>query len=275
MGSGGHWRARVLALALFALAGAGAAAEPFLTSAPEATATLGVDSVSVFRGYRATRLNPNPHLFVDLAYPLAYAGAYVAPTAFGDETDVLVAPYAGVTPRLLGFDLDIGVGAYTFPGSRPFVYEIEGEAPLVGHKWLIEPYAGVKRAFGPIELTGFAYFTPDTLGEAGPAWYGQAEFDLALPFGVSAGASYGVSRFHDRRLNADYDDVAVWLDRSVAGFDLRLALTDTIGAPGPSNRVVWLRVERAFTLYRPRADRMADKILRRFVIDKCRLGVPR
>lgn len=263
-----------LSSACFAFA-ADAMAEPIRLKDPEIDLTLGVDSISVFRGYRSTRLNPNPHLFIDVTFPLAYAGVYAAPTAFGDETDLLVAPYAGVTPQVLGFDLDIGVGAYTFPGSRPFVYDVDGAPPVIGHKWLVEPYVGVKRVAGPVELAGFGFFTPDTIGEAGPAWYGQGEIDLALPAAFSAGASYGVSRFQDDRLNTDYDDYALWLERSVAGFDLRVALTDAIGAPGPSNRVVWLRIERVFTLRQTRAQLMQTKILRRFVIDKCRLGLSR
>lgn len=266
---------RAASAAVFALACAAtpAAAAGFTLMSPdtEVTTTVGVDTISVFRGVRSRRLNPNPQVFVDYARERLYAGLYAAPVAFGPETDLLLTPYAGVTPRVGSVDFDIGAGAYLFPGGRPFVYDVPGRPPQSGHKRLVEPYAGVKRAFGSAELSGFVFYTPDTIGEAGPAWYGRAQVEADLPFALEAGANFGVSRYRDVELNPDYEDYSAWLGREVRGFDLRLTWSDALRLPGPSNAVLSFRIERQFTLRRTHKDYMDRKISNRFVIDKSRL----
>ncbi len=236
--------------------------------------TTGVETTSVFRGYRAQRLNPNPYAVLDLERGAFYAGLYAAPVAFGPETNALLTGYAGWLPAIAGFNLDLGVGYYAFPDSR--IYQIDSDGDGLtdhsGRKGLVEPYAGFAREAAGVEIEAFAFFTPDSLGETGPGWYGSIEASTVLGQGISLVAGYGVSRFDNDRLNDDYDDWRVMLEKQVFGFDLKLRYSDTVGALGPDNRTLSLIIERPFGLMtRSIADARDEKIRNRFIIDKCRL----
>ncbi|NWG70907.1 MAG: hypothetical protein HXY23_04750 [Parvularculaceae bacterium] len=237
--------------------------------------TAGVESTSVFRGYRARRLNPNPYAVLDLEQGPLYAGLYAAPAAFGPETNALLTGYAGWLPVVAGFELDLGVGYYAFPDSR--VYEIDsdgdGLADHSGRKGLIEPYAGFAREVAGLAVEAFVFYTPDSLGETGPGWYGSAEVARELGEGISLVAGYGVSRFNNDQLNDDYDDWRVAVEKSLFGFDLKLRYSDTVGALGSDNRTLSLIVERPFGVLGSarRDEEDFDKIRNRFIIDKCRL----
>lgn len=242
-------------------------------------ATLGVESTSVFRGYRARRLNPNPYASLDFEWAAYYAGVYAAPVAFGEEENALLYGYGGVAPALAGFEFDFGAGYYAFPDSHVFEFDLDadGLADHSGRKGLIEPYAGLARLIGDLEVSAFVFYTPDSLGESGPAWYGRIEAEQPLPGGFVLAGSYAQSRFADDRLNDDYDDWSASLEKSVYGFDLQLRYSDTVGALGPDNRTLALVVERPFTiLSSARADeRRRDKVRNRWIVDKCRLGAGR
>lgn len=263
-----------LAAVFVAAAPAGAAGADFAVDL-----TGGVESTSVFRGYRAARLNPSPSLALDLEYALAYAGLYAAPVAFGVETNALLYAYGGYAPSLAGFNFDLGLGVYAFPDSEDFAFDVDGDgaADHQGRKGLIEPYAGAERGIGPATLSVFGFFTPDTLGESGAATYLRAEASFAGPAGVSLVAGFGRSRFSDKRLNDDYDDWSAALEKSVLGFDLSLRYSDTVGALGSDNRTLAIVVERSFGLYssEARRARRGEKIRNRFTFDKCRLGAAR
>jgi uncharacterized protein (TIGR02001 family) len=241
--------------------------------------TLGFESTSVFRGYRAQRLNPNPYASLDFEYKAYYAGLYAAPVAFGAEENALLYGYAGYAPVLAGFEFDLGVGYYAFPDSHVYEFDVDGDGVVdhSGRKGLFEPYAGLARAFGGLEASAFVFYTPNSLGESGSAWYGRVEAEQALPEAFILAGSYAQSRFENDRLNADYDDWSVWLEKSVYGFDLKLRYSDTIGAPGPDNRTLALVVERPFAIFSSaRADeRRRDKLRNRWIVDKCRLGARR
>ncbi len=262
--------AALAGLAVFA-AGAPVAAEGYYV----VEATFGLESTAVFRGYRAQRLNPNPYVSLDVEWRTLYAGLYAAPVAFGDEENAMLFGYAGFAPIVSGFEFDFGAGYYAFPDSHVFEFDVDGDglADHSGHKGLVEPYAGVARTLGGLELSGFVFYTPDTLGQSGQAWYARVEAEQALPHGFIFGAGYGVSRFNEDRLNDDYDDWTVSVEKTFYGFDLKLRYSDTVGALGPDNRTLALVVERPLTLFssdRDR-DRREEKIRNRWIIDKCRL----
>jgi uncharacterized protein (TIGR02001 family) len=267
------------AAAAIAAMAAPARAAPAAAAAFVVDLTAGVESTSVFRGYRAQRLNPNPYLGLDLEYAAAYAGLYAGPVAFGEETNVFLYAYGGYAPGLSGVDFDLGLGVYAFPDSRVFEFDVDGDgaADHAGRKGLVEPYAGAERRFGPATLSLFGFFTPETLGESGAASYLRAETEIAGPRGFALVAGYGRSRFKDDRLNDDYDDWSVALEKSVLGFDVRLRYSDTVGAPGPDNRTLALVVERPFRLFSSDGRRasLGEKIRNRFGFDKCRLGAAR
>lgn len=275
----GIFRAAAAFAVIFVASPAAAGEGPAAPLAFSVDLTGGVESTSVFRGYRAQRLNPNPYLALELEYGETYAGLYAGPVAFGPETNVFLYGFGGYAPSLGGFGLDFGVGAYAFPDSKDFAFDVDGDgaADHQGRKGLIEPYAGAERAIGPATLSVFGYFTPDTLGESGAASYQRGEASVAGPGGLSLVAGYGRSRFADKRLNDDYDDWSVALEKSVYGFDLKLRYSDTVGALGPDNRTFALVVERSFNLFARdgRRRRMDDKIRNRFGFDKCRLGAAR
>jgi len=237
--------------------------------------TAGIETTSVFRGYRAQRLNPNPYAVLDLERGALYAGLYAAPVAFGPETNALLTGYAGWLPSFAGFDFDLGVGYYAFPDSRNYEVDIDGDGLTdhSGRKGLIEPYAGLAREAAGVAVEAFVFYTPDSLGEAGPGWYGSAEATKDVGKGFALVAGYGVSRFDNDQLNDDYDDWRVMIEKSVLGFDLKLRYSDTVGALGPDNRTLSLVIERPLGVFSPAAadDRAQEKIRNRFIIDKCRL----
>ena len=241
--------------------------------------TGGFESTSAFRGLRSRRLNPNPYLQLDFEISDAYLGLYGAPVAFGAETDALIYAYGGYAPTIAGFDLDIGIGVYAFPDSRIYEFDLDGDGVTdhSGRKGLIEPYAGLKRVVGPVELSVVAFASPNSLGDSGRAFYYRGEAEFALPEDFSFVAGYGASRFRDRLLNDDYDDWSVALKKSVLGFDLKLRYSDTVGAVGLDNRTLALVVERGFSLFsrETRRGRTPEKIRNRFTFDKCRLGAAR
>ena len=133
-------------------------------------------------------------------------------------------------------------------------------------------YAGFAREAAGVEIEAFVFFTPDSLGETGPGWYGSIELSKDLGKGISLVAGYGVSRFDNDQLNDDYDDWRLMLEKPLFGFDLKLRYSDTVGALGPDNRTLSLIIERPFGLMtRSEADAGGEKIRNRFIIDKCRL----
>ncbi|MEQ1931652.1 MAG: TorF family putative porin [Parvularculaceae bacterium] len=241
--------------------------------------TVGMESTSVFRGYRAQRLNPNPYLVLDLEWDALYAGLYAAPVAFGEEENAILMGYAGYAPSAAGLEFDFGMGVYAFPDSHVFEIDADGDGSTdhAGRKGLVEPYAGVARAAGGFVIEAFVFYTPDNLGETGPGWYASAEAEQVLGEGFALVGAYGVSRFNDDRLNDDYDDWRVSLEKSLFGFDLKLRYSDTVGAPGPDNRTLALVVERPFSLLSSahEDDQTFEKVRNRWIIDKCRLRAGR
>jgi uncharacterized protein (TIGR02001 family) len=239
------------------------------------TLTLALESTSAFRGYRARRLNPNPSAALDIEYAAAYAGLFAAPVAFGADTNALLYGFAGYAPSLAGVNFDFGAGYYAFPDSTQATFDVDGDGVVdhSGGKGLFEAYGGLARAFGPIELSGLVFYSPNSFGESGPGFYGRAEAEATLPEGFGLTLGYGLSRFNDDILNDDYDDWSASLSRDVLGLSLTLRYSDTVGALGPDNRTFALVVEAPFTLLSSggRRARMEEKLRNRWIVEKDRL----
>jgi uncharacterized protein (TIGR02001 family) len=241
----------------------------------EATATLSVDSVGVFRGIKARRLNPSVYAELELVLGKFYGGLFAQAVGFENETVPLFYGYAGWTPSALGFDFDLGAGYYSFPGSSLYEIDIDddGVTDHAGKKELVEPYAGLARSFGFAEAEFYAFYTPSNFGRTGEAWYYAGDITVPVAKGFDFVAHYGASEFANDVLNDDYSDYSVGLEKSHWGFDFALKYSNAADLAGGDEEAVIFSISRDFTLASSerRMDRRMKKIRNDFVIDKARL----
>lgn len=267
--------AAALGLAAFARARAAEEIRIDERGGPEIVATVAVDSVGVFRGIKARRLNPSVYAEMEIALGRFYGGLFAQPTGFETETVPLLYGYAGLTPSALGFDFDLGAGYYAFPGSAPHEIDIDGDGVTdhAGKKELFEPYAGVARAFGIVEAEFFAFYTPSNFGRTGAAWYYAGEATIPIAHGFDFVAHYGASEFANDVFNDDYSDYSVSIEKSLYGFDFALRYSNAADLAGGDEEAVIFSIEREFPLVSDdgRAGKRYRKIRNDFVIDKARL----
>lgn len=236
------------------------------------TSRLGLDSVAVFRGVKARKLNPSVFALGEMEYGEAYGGMFVTPVKFGSETRPLVLGYAGLAPSVFGVDFDFGARYFAFPDSRVLTIDLDGDgvADHAGRKGVFEGYGGVSKDFGHFEIGTIIHFTPDAFGETGDAYYAAASINAPLGAGFDLHGHYGRSEHSNDLLNDDYADYSVGVEKKLKGFDLALSYSDTAGLAGADNRAIIFSVSRKMTVYSEsgRKSRKYDKILNNWVVDK-------
>lgn len=163
----------------------------------------------VFRGFTQTDGAPMIQGGFDYADDSFYVGTWASGVDFGDGTSTEIDVYAGWTPTVGAFDLDLGAIYYWYP-----------DAPDNPEQNFVEVYAGASTMIGEsLEVGASLAYSPDFYLEVGDAFYWSAS--AGIPLGESFGldATIGYSDFSDLN-GADYTDWSLGLTTSVEGFDL-------------------------------------------------------
>jgi len=199
------------------------------------SANIAVTTNYIYRGVTQSDDGPAIQGGFDYAVDLFYVGAWGssvewAGTSF--ETDF----YAGVTPTLGVFDLDLGFIYYGYPDS-----------PDNPEQDFYEFYAAASTTIDEnIELGVKVSASPDFYGESGEAYYPEFNASISFLEDWSVSAHIGQQIFEDD-LQDDYTDwniavtyAAPWFDISVGYYDT----TDRIG--GDEDDAVVLSISRSF-----------------------------
>lgn len=238
----------------------------------EVSAAFAVDSIGVFRGQKSTSLNPTVSATLSIEVGDAYAGVYATPTKIAGETRPLVLGYGGYGFDTGPFDWTVGARYYAFLDSSDFVIDLDkdGNPENVGRKGFFEGYVGAGVEIGGIDVTANVFYSPDIFGETGPAAYIIGALKAPLIYEIDLRAQIGRSEFADIRLNSEYTDYAVGLYREVAGIDVFVRYSDTLGVDGVDDRVLVVGFEKSWTLLSSdaRRERAQRKILNTIVFDK-------
>lgn len=163
----------------------------------------------VFRGFTQTDGAPMIQGGFDYADDSFYVGTWASGVDFGDGTSTEIDVYAGWTPTVGAFDLDLGAIYYWYP-----------DAPDNPEQNFVEVYVGASTMIGEsLEVGASLAYSPDFYLEVGDAFYWSAS--AGIPLGESFGldATIGYSDFSDLN-GADYTDWSLGLTTSVEGFDL-------------------------------------------------------
>lgn len=194
-------RAAVLALA------ASVVATPALAEG-EWSGNVTLTSDYVFRGITQTDGAPMIQGGFDYASDSFYVGTWASGVDFGDGTSTEIDVYAGWTPTVGVFDLDLGAIYYWYP-----------DAPDNPSQNFVEVYAGASTTLGEfVEVGASVAYSPDFYLETGDAFYYAAS--AGIPLGESFGldATIGYSDF-ESSVGGDYTDYSLGLTTSLEGFD--------------------------------------------------------
>ena len=195
-----------------------------------ATTTLVTDYV--FRGISNTDGDPAIQGSLDYSHDNGfYAGAWASNVKFRenagvdaadtvDEASIEIDYYAGFASEFAnGVAWDTGALLYTYPGA---------ESDLEYDYW--EAFGSLSYAYEAVSLAPEVgvevYYSPEYFGEIGKTWYASGTLALALPNEFGLGLTVGKQWFKDDS-DLDYSDWKVAIGRSLAGFDVELAYTDT------------------------------------------------
>lgn len=243
------------------------------------TGTLGVDSVSAFRGVKSTKLNPSVFGAVELERGDVFAGVFTNPTSIAGEVRPLAVTYVGYSPRVGKFDLGAGARYYAFIASSDFSFDLDDDGVIdhTGKKGFSEVFASVSRNVGALNFRARAFYAPNVFAETGGALYLNGRVKAPLGAGFDIQGDFGVSEFEREQFNDEYIDYGVSVYKSVRGFDLYLRYSNTTGLAGTDDRLVAFGIERSWS-FSPEADRrerMRRKILNRdWSGDKALFGFP-
>ncbi len=214
------------------------------------TAGLGVETVSVYRGVKSTKLNPSVYGYVEIERGDIYGGFVTTPSSIAGEIRPFVLGYGGYAPSAGAFDLNIGARYYAFPASSPFDFDLDADGVIdhSGRKGFYEGFAGVKREFGKLEVRARAFYAPNVFAETGGAAYANARVKAAIAHGFDLRADFGVSAFERSQFNDDYVDYGVGVFKTLFGLDMFVRYSDTSGLSGSDDRVVVFGIEKAWSL---------------------------
>jgi len=200
------------------------------TAQAEFSATVLLATDYVFRGISNTDGDPAIQGSMDYEHDSGfYAGIWGSNVKFRenaasdttvDEATIEIDYYAGFAAEFdVGISWDLGVLYYTYPGAESDLdydyWEVLGALGYALEETTLEPEAG-------IEL----YYSPDYFGGSGDATYAAALLNLSLPMELGAVFSVGKQWFKDDS-DLNYTDWKIGLTRSLQGFDIELAYTDT------------------------------------------------
>ncbi len=137
----------------------------------------------IFRGLSFSSENPTVGAYFNATYGIFYIGAWGIGsdfTAYDDPTDFTVTDtvaieidyYAGIAPSWNGYNFDLSVLYYTFPGAKDRAAET--------NYW--EIHFGVKKeVVKNLTLGADVNWSPDNTFESGQSWHFQGTADLTLP----------------------------------------------------------------------------------------------
>lgn len=192
----------------------------------EFSGTLTLTSDYVYRGISQTDGAPMVQGSFDYATDSFYVGTWASGVDFGDGTSTEIDLYAGWTPTVGEFDLDIGAIYYLYP-----------DAPDDPEQNFLEVYASAGTTLGEtVDVgAGFAY-SPDFYLESGASVYYSAFAGIPLGENFGVDATIGLQTFldDDDCMDCDYMDYSIGLTTEFEGFglDFRLIGSDGDGVEG-------------------------------------------
>jgi len=161
-------------VALFALSGTALAEDKFAWSA-----SLTGTSDYVFRGITQTDGDPTIQGSIGGTYGIFYAGAWASgldfgppSTGLGEDAELEVDWYGGITPTWGPASFDFGVIYYTYPGASDALAELD----------YVEFKAGVSGEILP-KLTAGAtlFYSPEYTGKTGESWFYEGTLAYEMP----------------------------------------------------------------------------------------------
>lgn len=198
-------------------AAASAMAVPALAQEGEWSGNVTLTSNYVFRGITQTDEGPAVQGGFDFASDSFYVGTWASAIDYDDGTSAEIDLYAGWTPTVGVFDLDIGAIYYYYP-----------DAPDDPEQNFVEVYAGGSTTLGEfLDVGASVAYSPEFYGETGQAFYYAASAGVPLGEFFGVDATVGYSSGDEDEGFTDYTDWSVGLTTSVAGFDLDFRYIDT------------------------------------------------
>ena len=155
-----------------------------------------------------------------------YAGVWGSNVDFndGDEAHLEVDIYGGYGGQVGGFNYDLGLIYYAYPGADSSLnYDF------------IEGALGLGYDFDTFSTSASINYSPEYFGESGEAFYYAASAEVPLPYDITASAHIGRQTIDDNAAFGvpDYTDWSLGLSYEFQGFDLSLQYLDTnLDEPG-------------------------------------------
>ncbi|MEO0608081.1 MAG: TorF family putative porin [Pseudomonadota bacterium] len=212
----GKMVSRALALALIA----GGVSAPAAFAEGEFSGNIALTSDYVYRGITQADGAPTIQGGFDWASDDFYVGVWASGVDFGDGTSTEIDYYAGWTPTVGEFGLDLGVIYYSYP-----------DAPDDPEQAFVELYAGASTTLGMVDVGASVAYSPEFYAETGPALYWAASAGVPLGENFGVDVSVGYSDAQDDVMDGgfeDYTDYSIGLTTSVADMvDLDFRYIDT------------------------------------------------
>ena len=161
-------------IAIFSLSGFAHADDTFSWSA-----SLTGTSDYVFRGISQTDNDPTIQGSLGFEYGMFYVGAWGSGLDWGDDAQLEVDWYGGITPSwnspLGKVDFDFGVIYYTYPGYN------DAPGAEVDYYELKAGYTFPSYFIKGLTTGSYVYWSPDYSGEVGQVWTTETLASYALP----------------------------------------------------------------------------------------------
>ncbi len=219
---------RLKLLSLAAIMGVGFSAAGHAEGEFSGNVTLTSDYV--FRGITQADGAPMVQGGFDWASDQFYVGTWASGVDFGDGTSTEIDIYAGFTPTVGAFDLDLGAIYYLYP-----------DAPDDPEQNFIELYGGASTTLGEtLEVGASIAYSPEFYAETGQAVYlaATAGIPLGEQFGLDASVGYSEFLDDDDCPDCSYGDFSVGLTTAAAGFDFDARFIDTFDLDGNDEKFV-------------------------------------
>lgn len=176
----------------------------------------------VFRGVTQSGSDAAVSGGFDYTNGIFYAGTWASSVGFSNGTELDL--YAGVTPTVGPFSLDLGVLGYFYPGAADDgtefdYYELLGSASVSPTETL--------------SIGGAVYYSPEFFGETGEGLYLEINGELAVSDALSLSAAYGNQTIDDvdgpggGTGDGDYNTWNLGGSMAFHGFSLDLRYHDT------------------------------------------------
>jgi len=218
---------RLFSRALMLALSAGAFSAPAALAEGEFSANVAFTTDYVWRGVSQTDGAPTVSGGLDWVSDDFYVGGWMSGVDFGDGTSTELDIYAGFTPTVGRFDLDLGAIYYIYP-----------DAPDDPEQNFVELYAGASTVLGPVELGASYAYSPEFYGETGAAGYSQVTAGVSLSENFGLDGAVGFSDFYDNG-NDSYADYSIGVTTSFRDyFDLDFRAIATSGLDGNDDKFV-------------------------------------